>query len=444
MYLVYSIFLGLAVLVSLPWLLAQRKHRAGLAERLGRFPERIKGNPGKPNIWIHAVSVGEVFAVTSLVEELKQRLPASRVFVSTTTRTGQAVARQRFGARNVFYFPFDLPVCVVPYLRHLRPALLVTAETEFWPNLLRLAKRAGAGVAVINGRISNRSLPGYSRWRRLLRPVLANVDLFLAQTAEDARRLAVIGAAPEKIQVSGNLKFDVAPPPDLAIVHDLRNALARGGAVSVLVCGSTVYSAARKHPEEELLLKAFQQVLKHDSSAVLVIAPRKPERFNRVARAVEAMGLPLWRRSLLTYHEAIAGGVVVLDTVGELAALYRLATVAFVGGSLVPAGGHNILEPAQAGVPILVGPHTANFRDIVRIFRQAEAVVVVPPNIDALAKAFIELLADEEKRTVLGDRAREVFESQAGATARTADALERLLQASERGREVEQLERTTS
>src|SRR5919109_132956 len=194
MYFLYSFFLGVALLLSAPLLLARRKHRAGFAERLGRVPERIKGNPGNPNIWLHAVSIGEVLAIGPLVEELRRRMPASRLLVSTTTATGQALARQRFGERNVFYFPFDLPPCIVPYLRSMNPALVVTAETEFWPNLLRLAKRRGARVALVNGRISDRSLPGYRRWRLLLRSVLRHVDVFLAQTAEDAKRLALVGA----------------------------------------------------------------------------------------------------------------------------------------------------------------------------------------------------------------------------------------------------------
>src|SRR5262245_24916265 len=343
MYFVYSFFLGLALVVSAPLLLAQRRHRAGFRERLGRVPERITGNPGNPNIWIHAVSVGEVLAITPLVEELRRRLTASRIFVSTTTVTGQTLARQRFGEKNVFYFPFDLALCIRPYLRAINPALVVTAETEFWPNLLRLAKAAGAQLAVVNARISDRSLGGYRRWRPLLRWPLTLVDLFLAQTPEDARRLALIGAATEKIRSSGNLKFDVAVPPDLPIVQELQLAFARGQANTVLVCGSTVASPDGKAPEEQMLLAAFARVLQEDPSAVLLLAPRKPERFEQVASLVESRGLPLWRRSRLAGHEAIAGGVVLLDTIGELASLYRLATIAFIGGSIVPAGGHNIL-----------------------------------------------------------------------------------------------------
>jgi 3-deoxy-D-manno-octulosonic-acid transferase len=229
----------------------------------------------------------------------------------------------------------------------------------------------------------------------------------------------------------------VNEPAELPIVQELRAAFARGGAKFVLVCGSTVASPSRKGSEEELLLRAFKRVLEAHPSAVLVLAPRKPERFERVATRVESFALPMWRRSHLGSHQALAGGVLLLDTIGELASLYRLATVAFVGGSLVPAGGHNILEPAQAGVPIMVGPHTANFRDIVQIFRNAEALVVVPPRPQELATQILELLNNEELRAQLGARAKQVFETQAGATSRTADALLRLLDAGQMIEETE-------
>lgn len=427
MYFLYSLFLGVALLLSAPFLLLRRKHRVGLRERLGQVPERIKGNPGNPNIWIHAVSVGEVLAIYPLVEELRRRLPSSRLFVSTTTATGQALARQRFGEKNVFFFPFDLPGCLRPYLRSVNPALMVIAETELWPNLLRSVKGAGARLAVVNTRISDRSVGGYRRWRALLRHPLAQVDLFLAQTADDAKRLTLIGVAPENIQVTGNLKFDVAVPAELPVVQELRGALSRGNATSLIVCGSTVASPSRKGSEEELLLRAFKRVLEIHPAAVMVLAPRKPERFERVAARIESFGLPMWRRLHLGPHQAVAGGVVLLDTIGELASIYQLATIAFIGGSLVPAGGHNILEPAQAGIPILVGPHTQNFRDIVHIFRRAEALIVMPPRPQEMAEQFLELLNSEELRLELGTRARQVFEAQAGATGRTADALMQLL-----------------
>ncbi len=213
MYLIYSALLAAGLLLTLPYWLMQRlrhgKYRAGLSERLGRIPQRLTKQPGRPTIWVHAVSVGEVLAVSGLVAELKRRFPNYRIVISTTTDTGQKLARTRFGAENVFYFPLDFAFAIRPYLRWLRPELIVIAETELWPNFLRLGKAVGGRIAIVNARISDRSWPRYRRFQRLLARVLRQVDLFLTQTEEDARRLAQIGAPKERIQVTGNLKFDV-------------------------------------------------------------------------------------------------------------------------------------------------------------------------------------------------------------------------------------------
>src|ERR1700722_10332614 len=233
------------MLAMLPyWLLQMARHgkyRHGLAERLGLVPSRLQlPAKGEPAIWVHAVSVGEVLAVAGLVEELRRRFPQHRLFISTTTDTGQALARKRFGETTVFYFPMDFAFAIRPYLRALRPKLVVIAETEFWPNFLRLAHASGARMAVVNARISDRSWPNYRRFRGLLRRLLANLDLFLAQTQEDAVRLQKIGALPERVRVAGNLKFDVPVPAPPAIVDSLRKAIAATAAGPVLVCGSTV------------------------------------------------------------------------------------------------------------------------------------------------------------------------------------------------------------
>src|SRR5256885_6320680 len=230
MYFLYSAALMLAFVIATPfWLfkmLRHGKYRAGLSERLGRVPERVRSaQPGDVCIWIHAVSVGEVLAISQVVSELRDKKDARRVVVSTTTTTGQKLAQERFGAENVFYFPLDFGFCVRPYMRALQPKLVVMAETEFWPNFLRIAKRCGAHVAVVNARVSDRSLPGYRRWKRILSRVLRNVDIFLAQSEEDKRRLVEVGAPEGRVQVSGNLKFDVQPPAKLAIVEQLRRAM---------------------------------------------------------------------------------------------------------------------------------------------------------------------------------------------------------------------------
>ncbi len=421
MYLLYSALLAGWLLVSLPYWLIQMgrhgKYRAGLAGRLGKLPRPLMAPSSKPAIWVHAVSVGEVLAVSGLVTELS-RFSEHQVFVSTTTDTGQKLARKRFGEENVFYFPLDFAFAIRPYLQALRPQLIVIAETEFWPNFLRLAKEAGARIAVVNARISDRSFPGYRRLRRWLTRVLANVDLFVTQTDEDRRRLLEIGAAAQRVEVTGNLKFDISPPAPPPIVGCLRNAFHEAGASPVLVCGSTVDG------EEPLLLRAFENVLASHPRALMILAPRHPERFVEVAALLSKLGVRFWKRSLWS-GEPIAGGVFLVDTIGELAVLYSLGTLAFVGGSLVPRGGHNIIEPAHYGVPIIVGTHTDNFRDIVGLFQSRNAVKVVGPA--ELPLAFMELISDEAERVALGRRAAETLRAQQGATQRTVAALEGIL-----------------
>ena len=422
MYALYSTLLGLFLLITLPyWLLQMMRHgkyRAGLRQRLGALPPNLKPLSEKPTIWVHAVSVGEVVASSAVVEELRQKFPSHRVVVSTTTSTGQKLAARRFGEETVFYFPLDFGFAIRPYLDALHPELVVVAETEFWPNFLRLAKNSGARIAVINCRISDRSFPGYKRLRFWLPKVLANVDLFLAQTEEDGRRLVEIGAPESRVAITGNLKFDVTPPQPPAIVAGLRANLSQAGREPVLVCGSTV------EEEEGSLLSAFHNILATQPKAVMILAPRHPERFPEVAVLVENLGFRLLRRSLWS-GEPLAGTVFLLDSIGELAALYSLATIAFVGGSLVPRGGHNILEPALYGVPIVTGNHYENFRDIVNFFLSRNAVRVV--GLAELPLVFMELIDNREERERLGRSALAALESQRGATEKTLAALTQLM-----------------
>ena len=410
------------MLVSLPYwvfqMAARGKYWKGFSERMGRVPARLRlPHVEETVLWIHAVSVGEVLAVAGLVELLKDDL-RSRVFVSTTTDTGQALARKRFGEESVFYFPMDFGFAIGPYLSALRPKMVVIAETEFWPNFIGLAYASGARIAVVNARISDRSWPRYRRFRGLLRRVLANVDLFLTQTREDAARLENIGADIERVRVTGNLKFDIPVPAAPPVVGELRNSIASHGSGPVLVCGSTVEG------EDPILLKAFENVLVQHPRAVMVLAPRHPERFAAVASLLDKMSIRFRRRSVWK-SEPLSGSVLLLDTIGELSALYALADVAFVGGSLVPRGGHNIIEPAQYGVATIVGTHTENFRDIVNLFRSRDAVRIADPS--QLPLVLIQLLNNDAERKALGQRAAETMRSQLGATARTVAELRKLL-----------------
>src|SRR5579872_137792 len=309
------------MLVTTPyWLyqiLRRGKYRRGFAERMGKVPARLGSFDGDRVIWIHAVSLGEVLAISGLVGQLRKAFPLHRILISTTTDTGQDQARKRFGEGNVFYFPMDFASAIRPYLQTLKPELVVLAETEFWPNFLRLSHASGARIAVVNARISDRSWPRYQRFRWALRKMLAQVDLFLAQTQQDGERLQSIGADPARVKVAGNLKFDVTLPLPPPIVENLRQSLRAEGAGPVLVCGSTV------EDEERLLLKAFENVRVGHPRAVMILAPRHPERFDSVAILLQQLEFAFHRRSRWQ-GEPLAGGVFLVDTIGELAALYGL------------------------------------------------------------------------------------------------------------------------
>jgi 3-deoxy-D-manno-octulosonic-acid transferase len=419
MHLLYSAALTLALVLGLPFWLVQMirsgKYRAGLSERMGRVPARLRATNANENcIWVHAVSVGEVLAVTRLIAELRKKFPEWRIVVSTTTKTGQALAQARFGGAEVFYLPLDLKMFLRPFYRHLRPRLLVLAESEFWMNLLAAAKESDCRVAVVNTRVSDRSLPRYLKIRGLLaKYIFSRVDLVLAQSELDAERAKQIGAPAARVQVSGNLKFDLTPPEASEIVRRLREPL-RGK--KVFVCGSTVEG------EERLI---FEQVRVSKVGFVLIVAPRHPERFNAVADELQAAGARIVRRSTWSGQPLENGTVLLLDSIGELAAIYALADVAFVGGSLVPRGGHNVLEPAYFGKPTIVGPHTENFRDIIRRFEQAHAIVRVERG--QLIPRVNELLLDATESAALGARAKQVMNENSGATERTVSALEVLL-----------------
>ena len=425
MYSVYSLLLALALLLSTPWwlleMLRHGKYRIGWRERLGMVPNRLFDRVAPDTIWIHAVSVGEVLAVSRMVDELKALLPGWRVVVSTTTDTGQKLARQRFGDNDSFYLPLDFSFAVRAYLQALRPKLLVLAESEFWPNLLHEARQSGASVAVVNARVSDRSLPRYLRFRKLLHEVMLNVDAFLAQSDDDARRLVQIGAPAERVLVGGNLKFEVTPPEIPNIVDPFAAAVAREEIGPLLVAGSTLEG------EEAMLLDCFRQIVALYPKALLVLAPRHPQRFESVATLVAAAGVRWQRRSQWEGEQTLGGSVFLLDSIGELASLYQFSDLAFVGGSLVPKGGHNVLEAAQFGVAIMVGPHTENFRDVIGIFQRADALCVVSP--EKLAPAVLGLLQNDNERVGLGRRALEVMRSQQGATERTIATLLQLLPA---------------
>ena len=422
---IYSALLAAVLVAGAPWWLARMatsgRYRAGLAERLGRVPAGLReAVAGRKVIWLHAVSVGEVMAASELVRELRKALPSWIIAVSTTTETGQRLARERFGAESpVFYLPLDFAMLVRRYMTVLHPEVLVLMESEFWPNLMDVAERRGTAIAVVNARVSDRSLPRYLRLRALWRPLLRRVSLFLAQSEENRIRLLKIGAPEDRVLASGNLKFDVKATDERPLTALLRQRIPVEA--KVVVAGSTLDG------EEKALLEAWPRVLEAEPEAILIVAPRRPERFSTVAALMEAAGFDVVRASALKAGEELKGRerIILLDTIGDLASVYSLGTVAFVGGSLVAAGGHNPLEPAQFEVPVLMGRSSENFREIVEAMRIADGIRIVEST--ELAESMIDLLTDRTKAREMGRHGHEVFATKAGATARTVESLLRLL-----------------
>jgi 3-deoxy-D-manno-octulosonic-acid transferase len=411
MLVLYSVALFLVLLIGSPYWICRMatsgKYREGLSERLGFIPKRLRRRDPLPVIWLHAVSVGEVLAASSLIAQLSIRANGYRVVVSTTTRTGQKIARDRFGAENVFYFPLDFAFAVRAYLRALQPRLLVLLETEFWPRMLTECHRAHIPIAVVNARISDRSWPRYFKLRRLWRKMLAPMALVLAQSEEDAERLMAIGAG--NVEVSGNLKFDIRVARPAPVTQALRQFL--NPDQKVIVCGSTLEG------EEEMLLDAVP------ASCITILAPRHPERFAVVVQLLKRRGARWLRRSewLRAPERLRPGTVLLLDSIGELASVYSVASLAFIGGSLVPSGGHNPLEPAQFAVPILMGPHYENFRSMVEVLKSVQAIQIITP--ETLRSSIADLLDRRDEAAAMGERARAIFDSEAGGTDRTLTRL---------------------
>jgi len=416
----YSFGLTLALVLSAPlwgWrMLRQGRYRQGLRARLGEVPQRLREYvAGKPVVWVHCVSVGETMAATRFIAAMDAALPEYRVVISTTTPTGQRVARERFGVDRVFFFPLDLAFAVRAYLNVLQPKLLVLMESELWPRMLVECERARVPVAVVNARVSDRSFPRYMRLRFLWKPLLNKLALLLAQSEVDAQRWQQIGAQPERVRAMGNLKFDIPAASETPLVSLLRQHLPQGA--KVLIGGST------HDDEESLLLDCWMRY--RDDNVVMIFAPRHPERAVDVKRIAEERGLPAWllnewRMEAAQINE---GDVLIVDTVGELASLYALARVAFIGGSLVPHGGQNPLEPARFGVPVVMGPSYENFRDIVSAMQNENAICMVTR--DSVCTALQRLVTESDNGQ--GERGRVFASSMLGATQKCVAVLLPLL-----------------
>jgi len=427
MYFIYSLLILLFGAIASPYLAYQairyKKYIGSLSQRMGYLPVSFNLD-GESSIWIHAVSVGEVLTARALIADLRRRYPNLRLFLSTTTMAGQQVARRNVQDIDaVFYFPFDLAFIVRRTLRLVKPRLFVMMETEIWPNLLRQCKKLGVATIMVNGRISSRSYPRYKLVRPFFRTVLTDVDRFCMQSEESARRLVDIGADPTRVSVTGSLKFDSLEMPGASTPGRGRDRVLRYFRISpnrpVVVAGSTMRG------EEEILLQAYRK-MRGGANTLLVIAPRNPERFGEVTQLARDQALVTARRSDLPIDAEPKAEVVILDTIGELAQLYQIATAVFVGGSLVDSGGHNILEPAVFGKPIVFGPYMQNFKEIADAFVTHEAAVQVA-SARALEDVLLALLTDPVRRAKLGAAARALVESNRGAKDKSLAVIDQLL-----------------
>jgi 3-deoxy-D-manno-octulosonic-acid transferase len=429
--LAYSALLTLGLVLSSPWWLLRmattRRYREGLRQRLGSVPASLSmAIRGRRVVWVHAVSVGEVLAASRLVGELEAALGKDvRLVISTTTRTGQALARERFGEERVFYMPLDFAFAVRAYLRVLKPAALVLMESELWPRMLHECARAGIPVTVVNARMSDRSFARAKRVQLVWGRVMRQPTLWLAQSEDDALRLAMVGVRGESVRVVGNMKYDIRAPKQSHIAELIREAAAGR---PIIVVGSTVEGSPW---EEEMVIEAWKDRVREELGALLVLAPRHPERFAAVASLLQPYRYARasdWEMTSDNVEADVSVEVLLLDTIGDLAAVYGVADVAYVGGSLIRRGGHNPLEPAQFGVPVVMGPSFENFRDVVGRMRASNGICVVQ-DAEELKLVLVGMLKDREAAQAVGQRGRQVFEEQQGATARSVEAIVAMVKA---------------
>ena len=416
MFVLYEVLLYLVFVLAIPFFLITGLLRG---KYLSNFPQRMgfyRTPPAAHDLWIHAVSVGETLASKPVVDEILRRRPNTSIVFTTTTITGQAQARRLFPSATVTYFPFDFAASVKSFLDHHSPRVFTAMETEIWPNVTRLSRARGLRLMLANGRLSDRSFPRYRLFRPITRRILRHYDRVLVREEKDRERFIAIGSAPERVEVTGNVKFDYdVDDTPLEITSALDSLIARR---PVLILGST------REGEEEMILPEVAKFIE-ETNAFVIVAPRKPERFDAAATMLRGTSL-VRRTEIAAGCEPRAANCLLLDSVGELARIYAFANAAFIGGSLVPTGGHNPIEPAAAGVAVCFGPHMTNFREIAATFLANDAAVEVHTPAELFAFA-ARMFDDEAARRAYGDRARKTVEQNRGAAARTAARIIELL-----------------
>ncbi len=417
MYVIYNLFLIAATVLLSPVILFKLatvpKYRGGLTQKLGRLRKGVlRVVKGTRPIWVHAVSVGEVMAAHPLIREIKKKYPKHKLILSTVTVTGNYTARRRVPeADAVFYFPFDYPCVVRRVIQGINPEIVLVAETELWPNFFRELKRAGIPSAIINGRISPKSHKNYLKFKSFFSQVFEQVTLFCMQSEEDALRIRDIGADPGKVAITGNLKFDQKIPAT------------QPNAVRILPGKKIITAGSTHRGEETVLLDIFKRLRERYPELALIIAPRHPERFDEVEGIINSAGYECQRRTSL---KGPVKDVLLLDTIGELRTFYALCDIAFVGGSLVKVGGHNLLEPAAMKKPVIFSRFMFNFKEISEALLSAGGGIMVKDKTDLYVQ-LESLLSDPERARSMGERAFRVIKANSGAATKTIEAIGRLL-----------------
>lgn len=421
MAIIYDIIFAILHLFYLPFFIFRRKFHKGFLCRLGFLPKDLVAKlAGNKHIWIHAVSVGEVLVASKLIDVLKKHWPEERIVISTVTPTGNKIAQSLASDKiSVMYFPLDFSFIVKRIINQIRPTVFITAENEIWPNIISYLHAKNVPIIVINGRISKRSFLGYKKIRFLLKSTLKKVALFCMQTVEDGERIIYLGAPKEKVKVAGNLKFDEKFPE----YSYEPSCLGLKDEDALFIAGSTHYN------EEEIILRVYRDAIKIHPRLKLMIAPRHPERSDYIAGLISSNNFKVIKFSSIKNHKinlsAYANYVFLVDTIGDLKSLYNLATIVFVGGSLVNKGGHNIIEPAYFSKPIVFGEYMSNFQDMADLFLRKDSAIQVK-NEQELSTTIRMLLGNKIKRQQLGLNARIIVDENKGVTERTIDLIKEI------------------
>jgi len=426
MYIIYEILTWLFFIISLPYFafkyVTTEKYRAGLKQRLGFIPPQKPKKPGAKRVWIHAVSVGETMAAMSLVKKLKEKHTNIEIIFSTTTLTGNNTAKQKLPeVDSIIYFPLDFSWAVKRVLKKVMPDLCVLIETEIWPNFLRLSRKANIPVIISNGRLSENSCRGYMKLGAIIKRILQDITIFSMQSESDAKRIKEIGAPADRVVVTGNLKFDQA-----VISARKVDSISVSETFRIPQKKFKLVFASTHKGEHDILIEVFSELQKEFKDIFLIIAPRHPERFSEVDALLKAKGLNYVRRSWLVDAHQNKHDILLLDSVGELYMIFAACDLVFMGGSLVPTGGHNLLEAAVFDKPVIFGPYMHNFRDIAGIILESEAGIQIKDK-DELMKKLKSLLSARSEVIRMGENCHRVFEKNLGATERNAGIIEKLL-----------------